>query len=372
VRRHRPGISFFSLGYGVDHSEDVLSSIGEAGGGGYEFVQDPAACTRSFARALGAQGDVVATGIELVVSPAAGVELARFVGREDVRYSRDGVVLALSDMVHGGRRLVAFELRISPPGAERFMADVVQVAARWRGPWPSEVTSRTETVTLEVVEREPMLVPAAARRVLLVRADEVRESSRMLADRGQFGAAAAGLRSLMTEIGRLPGWLANDGSSLAEAYELLLDEATAFERRPSVEAYAAFRKATVSSKLAVVVPSAARSRGDASQKLIEHVAGDCPEAWLTGLTGIAGRFRLREECVIGRTNDADICVTSAEVARRHAEVFANEGHYWVADLGSTKPTIVNGTALERAPHKLQPGDVVRVGDAELRYEERPR
>lgn len=371
VRRHRPGISFFALGYGADHSEDVLSSIGDAGGGGYEFVQDPATCARSFARALGAQGDVVASGIELVLSPADGVELVRFVGSEDTRFSREGVVVSLADMVNGARRFVVAELRVRAPGKERFVADLLEATVRWRSPGSvEEPTSLSARATLEVAEHDPVLVPEAARRVLLARADEARASARALADRGQFGGAAAGLRALMTEIELLPGWVTNDGTPLAEAYELLVDEATAFERRPSLEAYAAFRKATVGSKLAATVPSAARSRGDASQKLIEHVAGDCPEGWLVVIDGSnVVRHPLREECVIGRTNDADIRVESAQVSRRHAEVFANAGAYWIADLGSTNPTIVNGNDLGRVPHKLEPGDVVLVGDVELRYEE---
>ncbi|MBX3262776.1 MAG: VWA domain-containing protein, partial [Labilithrix sp.] len=145
VRRHRPAISFFSLGYGLDHCEDVLSAIGEAGGGGYELVHDPSVCARSFARALGAQGDVVATGIELVVTPAAGVEIARFVGHEDTRFTREGVVVSLADMVNGARRLVVADLRVRAPGAERFVADVVEVTARFRASASSDGASVTRT-----------------------------------------------------------------------------------------------------------------------------------------------------------------------------------------------------------------------------------
>lgn len=368
VRRHRPAISFFSLGYGIDHSEDVLSAIGDAGGGGYELVQDPSVCARAFARALGAQGDVVASGIELVVAPADGVEIARFVGHEDTRFTREGVVVSLADMVSGARRLVVADLRVRAPGKERFVADVVEVTTRWRSPASRAASSVSRLAALEVADRAPDVVVEAARRVLVARADEARCSARSLADRGQFGGAAAALRGLTAEIERLPGWVVNDGSPLAEAYELLVDEATAFERRPSPEAYALFRKATVGSKLTASVPSAARSRGDASQRLIEHVAGDRPEAWLVG-EGTGARHRLCEECVIGRTRDADLHVEGAQVSRRHAEVFADAGAYWIVDLGSTNPTIVNGADLGSTPHKLRPGDVVLVGDVELRYEE---
>ncbi len=103
---------------------------------------------------------------------------------------------------------------------------------------------------------------------------------------------------------------------------------------------------------------------------MEHVAGKCPEAWLVAV-GDGARYRLADECLIGRTSEAHICVTSPNVSRRHAEIFANAGDYWLADLGSTNPTIVNGQPLQRAPHKLNPGDHVKVGNVELRYEEKP-
>jgi Ca-activated chloride channel family protein len=370
VRRHRPGVSFFALGYGDDHSEDVLSTIGEAGGGGYEPIPDPATCARSFARALGVQGDVVASGIELVITPAEGVDIVGFVGREDTRFSREGVIVSVADMVNGARRLVALDLAVRAPGRDRFIANVVQVTARWRAPTAG---TTAHDVALEIADREPALVVDAARRILLVRSDLARESARALADQGQFTGAAATLRKVLAEIQRVPNYVMNDGSPLAEAYELLLDEAMTYERRPSLEAYAAFRKSAVASKLAASVPSAARSRGAASQKLIEHVAGDCPEAWLVLLgRPEAPSHRLNEESIIGRTNDADIRVESAQVARRHAEVFADAGEYWIASLGSTSPTFVNGKELGRVPHKLVAGDIVRVGDVELRYEEGAR
>jgi pSer/pThr/pTyr-binding forkhead associated (FHA) protein len=41
---------------------------------------------------------------------------------------------------------------------------------------------------------------------------------------------------------------------------------------------------------------------------------------------------------------------------------------WVSDLGSTNGTFVNGVRVEHA-RKLVPGDVVRVGETELRFEE---
>jgi pSer/pThr/pTyr-binding forkhead associated (FHA) protein len=40
---------------------------------------------------------------------------------------------------------------------------------------------------------------------------------------------------------------------------------------------------------------------------------------------------------------------------------------WVEDVGSTNGTFVNGARLEE-PRRLEPGDVVRVGETDLRFE----
>ena len=40
---------------------------------------------------------------------------------------------------------------------------------------------------------------------------------------------------------------------------------------------------------------------------------------------------------------------------------------WVSDAGSTNGTYVNGSKLSK-PHRLKPGDVIRVGSTDLRYE----
>ena len=53
---------------------------------------------------------------------------------------------------------------------------------------------------------------------------------------------------------------------------------------------------------------------------------------------------------------------------QHARIEPRGADVWVEDDGSTNGTYVNGARIE-APHRLAPGDVVRVGETELRYEE---
>lgn len=371
VARYRPGTSFSSLGYGVKHHEDILAAVGDAGGGGYEFVPDPATCARAFARALGAQADVVADGIEVAIAPGAGVEVVKMLGGEAVRIGRDGLTLSLPDMVPGMRRLVVAEIALQAPSAARFLLEVAKARLSWREPGTTKVSSIASDVSVEIAEREPMVVSDAVRLVMLVRADGVRGAARGLADRGNFAGAAAMLRGLLAEMERVPGFVVGEASALGEAYELLVDEAMAMERNPGAEAYAVFRKGAVASKLALHAPAAASSRGVASTKLIEHTAGHFPEAYLCIKTGpdAGRRHRLREECVIGRTASADVAVSSELVSRRHAEIYALEGEFWACDLGTTNVTKVNGEPLHTTPRKLKPGDVVLVGDVELVYEE---
>ncbi|MBV8258691.1 MAG: FHA domain-containing protein, partial [Actinobacteria bacterium] len=52
---------------------------------------------------------------------------------------------------------------------------------------------------------------------------------------------------------------------------------------------------------------------------------------------------------------------------RHARVESRGDGVWVQDLGSTNGTYVNGARLEGA-RKLSPGDVLRVGETDLRLE----
>jgi pSer/pThr/pTyr-binding forkhead associated (FHA) protein len=70
----------------------------------------------------------------------------------------------------------------------------------------------------------------------------------------------------------------------------------------------------------------------------------------------------------GRGPQNDVTLTSDDYASaRHARIEPRRDGVWVEDIGSTNGTFLNGIKLTR-PRKLTPGDVVRVGETELRYE----
>jgi pSer/pThr/pTyr-binding forkhead associated (FHA) protein len=70
----------------------------------------------------------------------------------------------------------------------------------------------------------------------------------------------------------------------------------------------------------------------------------------------------------GRGPQNDITLSGDDYASaRHARIEPRRDGVWVEDIGSTNGTYLNGIKLTR-PRKLTPGDVVRVGETELRYE----
>jgi hypothetical protein len=74
------------------------------------------------------------------------------------------------------------------------------------------------------------------------------------------------------------------------------------------------------------------------------------------------------QLTIGRGRQNDIALPNDDyISARHARFEPRQDGVWVQDLGSTNGTYLNGARLER-PRRLTAGDVVRVGDTDLRYE----
>jgi tetratricopeptide (TPR) repeat protein len=74
------------------------------------------------------------------------------------------------------------------------------------------------------------------------------------------------------------------------------------------------------------------------------------------------------EYIIGRATDNPICIPDTSVSRKHVMVRKVGAGWAVSDLGSGNGTLVNGDAIgDETP--LANGDVVTLGDTELRFED---
>jgi hypothetical protein len=75
------------------------------------------------------------------------------------------------------------------------------------------------------------------------------------------------------------------------------------------------------------------------------------------------------QMTIGRGRQNDIALPDDEYASaRHARFEPRQDGVWIQDLGSTNGTYLNGARLER-PRRLTPGDIVRVGETDVRFEQ---
>jgi hypothetical protein len=70
---------------------------------------------------------------------------------------------------------------------------------------------------------------------------------------------------------------------------------------------------------------------------------------------------------LGRSADADIRLDDRYASGFHARVFHRSGVYVVEDLNSTNGTLLNSRELH-GEAELSPGDVIRIGDTEFRFE----
>jgi pSer/pThr/pTyr-binding forkhead associated (FHA) protein len=71
---------------------------------------------------------------------------------------------------------------------------------------------------------------------------------------------------------------------------------------------------------------------------------------------------------VGRSPQNDIELHGDGFASAvHARFEPRRDGVWLEDVGSTNGTFVNGVKLN-APRKLTPGDVVRIGETDLRYD----
>jgi FHA domain-containing protein len=74
------------------------------------------------------------------------------------------------------------------------------------------------------------------------------------------------------------------------------------------------------------------------------------------------------QVTVGRGGQNDIALPQDDyVSARHARFEPRQDGVWIQDLGSTNGTFLNGVRLEQ-PRRLTPGDVVKVGETDLRYE----
>lgn len=343
-------IGVSSLGFGLHHDEHVLTAIATAGSGRYAYVSDPIAARVDVARAALAHGGIVAEGLQLEVRPSEGVELLHVLPAAQLRHGGHGVRAAIGDVFVDEFRLIALELSIDvPPSAKGQLAEIVI-----EGRAPDGTAYKVPAKLVVDVHAGPhAIVRDAQRDILLLRADAVRAEARRQADRGASPAAASLLREMVKVIDASDGFVADDGTPLAEMREQLIDEAANYERKASDAERQHVLKAAVTYTPTATTPR--KTSGSAPGRLI-------------GLSHDAQnqRFSLFADTSIGRSRDNEIQVQHASLSRRHARILYVDGRFSLMDLGSTNGCEVNDRPVRN--HELRDGDIIKIGFVEFRFE----
>ena len=98
-------------------------------------------------------------------------------------------------------------------------------------------------------------------------------------------------------------------------------------------------------------------------------AGD--DAWLVVERGgglePGARYDLFGGLSIGRSGDADVRIDDRYASGLHARIYSHGGRFYVEDLNSTNGTLLNDDPLA-GEAELVPGDMIRIGDTEFRFE----
>lgn len=84
--------------------------------------------------------------------------------------------------------------------------------------------------------------------------------------------------------------------------------------------------------------------------------------------GSGRMFPIDVESVAGRLPSCRIALPDNKVSREHARFFVSAGAVYVADLGSSNGTFVNGHRIS-SPVRLASGDEVVIGETTLRFKE---
>jgi FHA domain len=110
-----------------------------------------------------------------------------------------------------------------------------------------------------------------------------------------------------------------------------------------------------------IQPGAAPApRAPAAGRLVVLKSPTLPHGWEVEVDSAA--------ITVGRGSHNQIELRGDDFASAtHARIEPRQDGVWLEDAGSTNGTFVNGARIDR-PRKLTSGDVVRVGETDLRYD----
>jgi len=128
-RAHDRGVNITTVGVDVDYNEKILSAIAQESNGRHYFVENDAGLARIFEQEAEALKTTVASGAEVAIDLAPGVELDRVFDRT-FRRAGSRVLVPMGSFARGEVKTVLLKLRVS--GAAAGPAAIADVSMTYR------------------------------------------------------------------------------------------------------------------------------------------------------------------------------------------------------------------------------------------------
>ena len=125
------GVSTTTLGVGLDFDEHLLATMAEAGGGNFQYIESASQLPAFFQGELGELLSVVATGLNVSITPPEGVR-ARLMNAFPAEQTGRKIDVAVGEVPAGTEINLVFELTVGPGSIGA--AHQLMVEASWTEP----------------------------------------------------------------------------------------------------------------------------------------------------------------------------------------------------------------------------------------------
>ncbi len=355
------GQTLICLGYGRSHSARLLGQLAEHGRGSYVFIPDPELCANDVALAVGNHGVAALRDVCVNLTPREGVRVARaFLPRRDLARDRLSTI-AIGNLAPAARVVMAVELELGKGSREPGGVPLIEAHVIYRLSADTPVQSWRSVLEVNRARTDGACQNASVvAEVALLDTESVRRRARRLATGGSAAEGATLLHEQLQKLASLPGFVADDGSPLAEAYGQLCDESRFLASKPG-RADVEYFQMSQAGDLGETTTT------ELTEALTERVVERRPKAALTLLGRTARRsFELHGEQVLGRGRGCHPRLDFPGISRRHLRIVASGDHFTLCDLGASSGTWVNGKRVR--VRKLKKGDVIGLGGIRLRFE----
>jgi Ca-activated chloride channel family protein len=125
------GVSTTALGVGLDFDEELLSSLAEAGGGNFQFIEHAAQLREFFEKELGELLTIAAAGLTISLTLPHGVR-ARLLNSYPVERTGKRIDVSLGELPAGDEVNLIFALTVAPAAVDT--SHQISVDAAWADP----------------------------------------------------------------------------------------------------------------------------------------------------------------------------------------------------------------------------------------------